>query len=323
MRESAGSPLISIIIPCKTIDAYAIECIEYCKALEYQSLEILILPDQATDIGLDEVRVIPSGLVGPAEKRDLGAGYAAGELLAFIDDDAYPEKFWLSGAVGHFGRQQVASVVGPAVTPGNDGLLQKASGYVYSSFLGSGGYRLRYVPMGSQEVDDYPSCNFIIRKSVFEEVGGFSTEYWPGEDTKLCLDLTNHLNKKIVYDPKVLVYHHRRKLFRPHLKQIWNYAVHRGYFARTLPKTSRRLSYFLPSLFLIGVVFGIPLSFMHPAISIAFLSVLGMYACMALLSAVESRDMRLVPLVFFGIVSTHIVYGMGFMKGLLTRELKA
>ena len=322
MRECAGNPLVSIIIPCKTVDAYAIECIEYCRALEYPSLEILILPDQATDIGLDGVRVIPSGLVGPAEKRDLGADNAAGELLAFIDDDAYPEKSWLSGAVGHFGQQQVAAVVGPAVTPGTDGLLQKASGCVYSSFLGSGGYRLRYVPMESQEVDDYPSCNFIVRKSVFEEVGGFSTEYWPGEDTKLCLDLTTHLNKKIVYDPKVLVYHHRRKLFRPHLKQIWNYAVHRGYFARKLPETSRRLSYFLPSLLLLGVVFGIPLSFLNPVIRIAFLSALGVYVGMALVSATEARDMRMVPLIFLGIASTHVVYGMGFMKGLLTRELK-
>ena len=313
---------VSVTIPCKQINGYARECIEQCQALDYPDFEILVSPDSEISISLPGVKILPSGAVGPAEKRDLMAIQASGELLAFIDDDAYPVRTWLKEAVKHFEQQQVAAVVGPAVTPGSDSLLQKGSGGVYTSFMGSGTNRFRYIPMGQRTVDDYPSCNFIIRKSVFEQLGGFSTSYWPGEDTKLCMEVTNELHKSIVYDPKVLVYHHRRELFLPHLRQVWSYAVHRGYFAKRFGRTSLRISYFLPSLFVLGAVCGIGLSFLHPAVKLAYVSAIALYAVMVLISSLEQRNVRIAPLVYLGTVLTHVTYGIGFIKGLLTRDLK-
>ena len=31
--------------------------------------------------------------------------------------------------------------------------------------------------------DDWPSVNLMIKKDVFNSIGGFNTEHWPGEDT--------------------------------------------------------------------------------------------------------------------------------------------
>lgn len=313
---------VSIVIPCKEINDYARECIQYCQALDYPDFEIIVSPDLDTDIQLSNVTVIPSGPVGPAEKRDLMANHANGELIAFIDDDAYPEKYWLKEAAKHFDDQEVAAVAGPAVTPSNDNILQKSSGWVYSSFTGGGSHRYRYIPGGQREVDDYPSCNFIVRKSIFDKLGGFSTSYWPGEDTKLCMEITNKLHKKIIYDPEVLVYHHRRELFIPHLKQIWNYAVHRGYFVKKFPQTSLRVSYFLPSILSIGIILGIPLSFVHPVLMMVYLITLATYLLIVIASSLEARDIRAILLVSLGIISTHLIYGIGFIKGLLTRVLE-
>ncbi len=95
--------------------------------------------------------------------------------------------------------------------------------------------------------------NLAVRKSDFVKIGGFDSHFWPGEDTKLCLDLTHKLGKQIVYDPKVLVYHHRRPLLFPHLRQNGNFGLHRGFFARILPETSFKLIYFLPSLLILGL----------------------------------------------------------------------
>ena len=64
------------------------------------------------------------------------------------------------------------------------------------------------------------------------------------------------MKKKIVYDPDAAVFHHRRELFGPHLKQIRNYAFNRGLFARRFPETSRKIAYFIPSLFVLGLVAG-------------------------------------------------------------------
>ena len=315
------NPRVSIIIPCKEIGDYARESIERCLKLDYPDFEILVLPDAESTLNLPGVKIIPTGPVGPAEKRDLAASMADSEFLAFIDDDAYPDKLWLKKAMRHFQDADIAAVGGPGITPPTDGLRQKASGLVFSSRIGSGANSFRNTPRQQMEIDDCPSCNFIIRKSVFQQVGGFDTHFWPGEDTKLCLEVTKKLKKRIIYDPEVLVYHHRRKLFKPHLKQVWNYALHRGYFVKKLPQTSRRLFYFLPSIFLLGIVFGIIASFLNPVLKLVFLSALAFYLLLVLISSFESKSVKMAPLVFLGVIATHLTYGAGFLKGLLSREV--
>ena len=315
------NPRVSIIIPCKEIGGYARESIEHCLKLDYPDFEIMVLPDAESTLNLSRVKIIPTGPVGPAEKRDLAASKAEGEFLAFIDDDAYPDKLWLKKAMKHFQDMDIAAVGGPGITPETDGLRQKASGLVLSSRIGSGANSFRNTPRQQMEIDDCPSCNFIIRKSVFQQVGGFDTHFWPGEDTKLCLEVTKKLKKRIIYDPEVLVYHHRRKLFKPHLKQVWNYAIHRGYFAKKLPQTSRRIFYFLPSVFLLGIILGTIASFLNPILRLVFLSALALYLLLTLITSFESRSMKVAPLVFLGVIATHLTYGAGFLKGLFAREV--
>ncbi len=316
------NPRVSIIIPCKEIGDYAWESIEHCLKLDYPDFEIMVLPDGELGHNIPKVKIIPTGPVAPAKKRDLAADKADSEFLAFIDDDAYPDKLWLKKAMSHFQDAGIAAVGGPGITPETDGLRQKASGLVFSSRIGSGANSFRNTPKKQMEIDDCPSCNFIIRKSVFQQVGGFDTHFWPGEDTMLCLEVTNKLHKKIVYDPQVLVYHHRRKLFRPHLKQVWNYALHRGYFAKKFPETSLRLFYFFPSIFVLGIILGIITSFLNPVTKWIFLLVLTIYLLLVLISSLESRNLRIAPLVFLGVIVTHLTYGVGFTKGLITKELE-
>jgi len=190
----------------------------------------------------------------------MAISYTKGEILAFIDGDAYPAGDWLRNVVKNFIDPEVAAVGGPAVTPPFEPMRQKAGGQVFSSLLISGRFNYRYLPRNRREIDDYPSCNLLVRKSIMQTLGGFDTSVWPGEDTKLCLDITKKLGKKIIYDPKVLVWHHRRPLFLPHLRQVANYALHRGYFVKIYPETSFRPVYFVPTLFLFGIITGAVLS---------------------------------------------------------------
>jgi GT2 family glycosyltransferase len=187
--------------------------------------------------------------------------------------------------------------------------------------MGGGSYTFRYMPKKQREVDDYPSCNFIVRTSIFDELGGFDTNFWPGEDTKLCLEITKKLGKKIIYDPKVLVYHHRRKLFLPHLKQVGNYAVHRGYFSKRFPETSLRFSYFLPSLFFIFILAGAITSLIFSSFRLGFMAVISVYMALVFISSLN-KDLKSIPFTFLGIISTHLLYGAGFLKGLALRRLE-
>ena len=268
------------------------------------------------------LKVIPTGNVSPAEKRDMALNHAKGEILAFLDDDTYPVKGWLREALKNFSNHEVAAVGGPAITPAQDSLRQRASGCVYSSIAASGSYVYRYLPAKKRYVDDYPSCNFLVRKSVMDELGGFKTGFWPGEDTKLCLDITKRLKKKIVYDPRAVVYHHRRELFSPHLRQVTNYALHRGYFVKKYPQTSARITYFLPSLFVLWLYVAGIFSLFQPALRYAYLIILLLYLFTVLVFSVNLRNLRMVHLVFLGIIMTHFAYGIFFLKGLLSPKMK-
>jgi GT2 family glycosyltransferase len=320
--------LFSIIVPVKAYNDYCRESLGTCRRL-YPSQELLFSPDAPTEVPFEGVRVIPSGAVGPSVKRDLCAAQASGEILAFLDDDAYPAEGWLEAAAEIFSDPAVAGLGGPAVTPPHDSVARWASGLVYASMLAGGPHAYRYMPLPAREVDDYPTCNLLVRKSVMREIGGFGTEFWPGEDTVACLKITHQLKKRMVYDPRVLVYHHRRDVYRGHLRQVNSYALHRGYFVRKFPETSRRLSYFVPSLFLAGVALGWVPALWLSAWGWLWLGGLGLYLALVLLESLRmgatapapKRGPGLFWLTASGIVVTHLSYGWHFLRGLTALRL--
>ena len=302
----------------------------------------MILPDAPLgkegglnkNLGPLPLQVIPTGPVNPAKKRDIGLQHARGEIIAFLDDDAYPAKDWLKNAMVNFTDKTVAAVGGPAITPPGDSLLQKASGAVFSTPLVSAGYSYRYQVRAKRKVVDYPSCNFLVRRSAMIELGGFNTDFWPGEDTKLCLDIIKKLKRTIIYDPAVLVYHHRRKMFAPHLKQIANYARTRGYFVKQYPETSFKPAYFIPSVFLLCVFLGAVLSIFSSYLRMVYLYCLAFYLTMVLIFGISSglkvfvrgwnpgQKAILIIDIFAGIILSHFYYGFYFIKGLFSKGLK-
>ncbi len=312
---------VSILIPVKKDNPYLAQCVDYCLKLDYPAYEIIILPDEIfKGYENQKIQIIPTGNIDPARKRDVGVERSKGDILAFLDDDAYPSSGWLKNALTNFDDLEAAAVGGPAITPPEDSLRQKASGLVFSSWVMSGSYIYRYIPLKKRLVDDYPSCNFLLRKSVFLKLGGFKTTFWPGEDTILCLEITKKLKQKIVYDPKVLVYHHRRELFSSHLKQIANYALHRGYFVKKFPQTSLRLTYFIPSIWLTFLALGFLLSYLCLPVRFIYFVLLCLYFIIVVASGLN-KNLKLTIFIFCGIILSHLTYGVNFLKGLLIHKL--
>lgn len=314
------NPLVSIIIPCKDIDDYARECVKHCKQLNYDSYEIILLPDDSREV-IEGVKVIATGPVPPGVKRNVGVENSRGEFCAFIDSDAYPRSDWLANAVKYFENPKVAGVGGPGLTPEADGSRQKAGGYVLSSFM-VGNLSSRYETKHSFESDDIHSCNFIARKTVLKEAGGWNEKYWPGEDTLMCLAIKK-LGKKLVEASDVVVYHHRRSLFKPHLKQVSRFGEHRGFFAKKFPENSLKLTYLFPSLLVLSLFAGTLASLLSS--SFVYIAVLCAAAYLTLslfAAALQVRKVKLTFLVWLGIIATHIVYGVFFLSGLVKRDLK-
>ena len=310
---------VDIIIPVKQMNHYVYESIPEILALDYDEYGIIILPDAFNGESFPKARIIATGAMGPAEKRDLALKYSDADILAFLDDDAYPRKDWLKKALRHFENPEIAAVGGPAVTPGDDSFWQRVSGAVFLSRI-SGGNPERYWPVGNiRNVDDWPSVNLLVRKDIFEKVGGFNSKYWPGEDTKLCLDIIK-LGKKIIYDPDVFVWHHRREGIIRHLKQIGGYGLHRGFFAKKFPATSRKLKYFIPSFFSIYMLAGTALFFPGSnAFKNLYFIGLGIYLLALALAFFQiqnkERNFAVSLMSIAYAVLTHIWYGIRFLQG--------
>ncbi len=334
MNERANKNIdFSIIIPVQKINDYILETCEKLKKLDNRNFEIIIFTDE---IGNDNksveeklgAKIIPSGKVSPAIKRDMASKQAKGKLLAFIDDDAYPDEKWLDIAMKYIDNENIAAIGGPQLTPSDDSFWQKVSGAVFLSPL-SGSALIRYWPGKKvEEVVDWPTVNFIVKKEIFDELGGFDSQYWPGEDTKLCLDIIKKTDKKILYAPELKVYHHRRSGLKRHLKQIGNYGLHRGFFAKAFPETSKNIFYFLPSIFILLIIIG-ALSSLYSAfilriflLGIALYFIALIYSTAFIYRKTNNFFVSLATIPY--LILTHIWYGIRFIQGyIFTKELKS
>ncbi|MFM8635994.1 MAG: glycosyltransferase family 2 protein [Planctomycetia bacterium] len=316
-----------MIIPVKAINSYLEESMPIVLRLDYEAFEVIVLPNEIPAGRLpawcDDPRVslVPTGQVSPAIKRDIGAEKARYDHLAFLDDDAYPRADWLRMAEQAFRETGGSAIGGPGITPPAAPLFEQASGLFFETTIGGGGLDYRYRPgRKSFPVDDYPTVNLLIEKKAFLAVGGFDNAFWPGEDTKLCLDLVK-AGYTIWYCPNVVVFHHRRPTLRGHLAQVGNYGKHRGHFARILPATSARPTYFVPSLFLVGSVGLVALGLVNPLFWKMYAALMLVYFSLA---AVDVFSRTCSPalgcLTILTIFCSHLVYGFMFLKGLLTRQ---
>ena len=313
-------PKFSIIVPVKNDNAYLRQCVENCLNLDYTNFEIIVLPDTPITNYDPRVKIIATGAELPAVKRNLGVEASTGEIIAFIDDDAYPANNWLTELAGSFSDDSIAAVGGPGVTPIEDSYWQQISGAVFSSLAASGSYRYRYIIDRRREVQDYPTCNLSVRKAVYQQIGGFKCNYWPGEDTELCHEIVA-LGKKIIYEPQVEVYHHRRHFWNGHFKQVGQYALHRGYFVKKFPKTSCLPQYFVPTLFMLGSALGWLTYFIYPPLFYTYISVMSIYATFVFLATILATQ-KYILVTCFATLLNHYAYGWWFLVGLFSKSMR-
>lgn len=142
----------------------------------------------------------------PGHARNLGAREVQGDWLAFLDADAIPEPDWLD-ELERASSADIDAVAG-SVANGTPG-----------SAVGTAGYLLEFanwLPAARGNLLHGASCNLLVRRTAFDERGGFVEDVFPGEDTIFTLPLARQ--GRLAFAPSARVRHVNRTSMRDYLR---------------------------------------------------------------------------------------------------------
>jgi len=202
----------SIIIPVKDEhDPYVSQCLESLEKLNFSSSF--------------EILVIKGG--NRAQSRKLGIELAKGEIIAFIDSDCVATRDWLSLLVSGLREDKtLGGIGGKNLSPADGAILGKAIDFVFSGYLGSLGSASLYDPSKPKFVSALACINSAFWHSILEDTGGFDEEFELCEDTNLSYKV-RVAGYKLLFDPKILVWHNRRDTIKRFADQFFLYGMGR------------------------------------------------------------------------------------------------
>ncbi len=213
-------PKISVVV-CTYNGASTIrDTLEALRDLDYPAFEVIVVNDGSTDetariVSTYPYRNISEENQGLSRARNTGIAAATGEIVAFIDDDAYPDPHWLRFLALSFMEGNYAAVGGPNLAPSNDGWRADAIANA------PGGPNA--VLISDRIAEHIPGCNMAFRKSALEAVGGFDARFrTAGDDVDICWRLRDR-GEVIGYSAAAVVWHHRRRYLRTYWKQQVGY----------------------------------------------------------------------------------------------------
>ncbi|MEO0667675.1 MAG: glycosyltransferase [Pseudomonadota bacterium] len=114
---SDALPVSVVVVSRDRPDALR-RCLEGVAQLQYPTFEVVVVADAAGVAAAqrmplaDNLKIVPFERANISQARNLGISQAAGEIVAFIDDDAVPEPSWLSYLTDPFKKPEVACAGG-------------------------------------------------------------------------------------------------------------------------------------------------------------------------------------------------------------------
>ncbi len=111
-------PTVSVVVVSRDRPTALRRCLTGLAQVQYDPFEIVVIADDkgcAAVAGSPwgaHIKVIKFNRANISEARNLGISHAAGDIVAFIDDDAVPEPSWLSHLVAPATRPYVGAMAG-------------------------------------------------------------------------------------------------------------------------------------------------------------------------------------------------------------------
>jgi cellulose synthase/poly-beta-1,6-N-acetylglucosamine synthase-like glycosyltransferase len=217
-NEKIALPNVSIIVATHNSESTVDECLRSILELDYpkQSFEVIVIDGGSDDLTVERVKAHPVKLI--SHHFNAPASYNSAlktvknEIVGFIDSDAKVESQWLKKLIKHLDNPKVAGAGGNIETWNKNNLIPRCIGYELT-------FRYRRLP---QEVKKVATMNFIVRKKVIDEVGGFNESLPTQYDTDLGARIVRS-GYKLVFDSNVTCYHFHRPTLSAFFKQQFKY----------------------------------------------------------------------------------------------------
>jgi GT2 family glycosyltransferase len=252
----------------------------------------------------------------PSVQRNAALRAARGEIIYFLDDDSIAPPGNLRRALEHFQSPDVKMAGGPSLCPSDAPALQQAFALTMGSWLAFGPSRSRYRACGGVRATSEKElilCNLLARREDLLQLGGFNEALYPNEENALMDELQKR-GGKLLYDPDLIVHRPPRPNFRSFCKMLLSYGRGRAEQFRLHP-TLRSAPNFVPPLFCLYLV-------ALPFLPAVFRWVAAAYLAAVLVQAIAVLGWRKwlwLPQIMGLIFVSHVVYGLGFWRGCVTR----
>jgi GT2 family glycosyltransferase len=234
-------PRVSVVVCVHNGARTLAECLDGIARLRYPDYEVIVVDDGSTDATAAiaqarPVRLVVTGAnVGLSRARNLGLAAASGEIVAYIDDDAWPDPYWLHYLAWTFLTSDHAGVGGPNLPPPGDGLVADCVANTPGGPI--------HILIDDEEAEHIPGCNMAFRRSALTAVGGFDARFRiAGDDVDLGWRLQQR-GWTLGFHPAAVVWHHRRGLVRAFWRQQLNYGRAEALLERKWPEKYNALGH--------------------------------------------------------------------------------
>jgi O-antigen biosynthesis protein len=191
-------------------------CLTAVARLCYPSYEIVVVADPAGLRSIEElpfasrIKTVAFDEANISAARNRGIAQAAGQILAFLDDDAVPEPRWLDHLTGVFADPSVAAAGGYVL--GRNGISVQWSGRVVACTGVASNVSLHKqnptvltAPQGKGVKTE--GTNMAIRREVLAQMGGFDPAFrFYLDETDVNMRLTQ-LGLSTAIVPLAVVHH--------------------------------------------------------------------------------------------------------------------
>jgi glycosyltransferase involved in cell wall biosynthesis len=230
-------PSMTVVVCAYNASTTVEECLRHTRALDYPRLEVLLIDDGSTDdtaeiaervcAGDPRMRVVRAPHQGLSGARNTGWQTATGDLVVYLDSDAYPTPEWPYYLALGLDAADVGGVGGPNLPPPGASLAAEKVARAPGGPV--------HVLVSDDRAEHIPGANMGFWRKVLAEVGGFDEVYTAaGDDVDLCWKVLDR-DWEIAFHPAALVWHHRRDSTKAYLKQQRGYGRSESLVARRHP----------------------------------------------------------------------------------------